>query len=289
MRKINEVKSKSVFITGASTGIGKACAIHLDAIGFRVYAGIRQNKDAEELRKIASDGLVPIHLDVTDQESIKATIDTLSDSVGDKGLDGLVNNAGIAITGPMEFLPIEELRRQFEINVFGQVAVTQAFLGLLRQARGRIVNISSISGQVALPFLGPYASSKFALEAISDALRVELRPWGIHVILIEPGRIATPIWEKSLEKANENMQALPPQGKELYGSILEFARESMMNPSRSMLTVETVAEVIERALTTKNPKPRYAVGRKAGRRILLFKLLPTWLRDKMMAQRMGLK
>jgi NAD(P)-dependent dehydrogenase (short-subunit alcohol dehydrogenase family) len=289
MDKRNGKEMKSVFITGASTGIGKACALRLNALGFRVFAGVRQEKDGEELQRITSNNLVPIHLDVTDANSIAAAGELLYATLDDKGLDGLINNAGIAIAGPIEFIPIGELRHQFEVNVIGQVAVTQAFLGLLRQASGRIVNISSISGQVAFPLLGPYASSKFALEAISDALRVELRPWGINVILIEPGRIATPIWEKSMAKANENLQVLPTRGKELYGSIIDYVRASMMNPSRSMLRVETVAEVVEQALTARKPKPRYAIGRKTGRRILLFKFLPTGVRDWLMARRMGMK
>jgi NAD(P)-dependent dehydrogenase (short-subunit alcohol dehydrogenase family) len=289
MRKINEKNPKSVLITGASTGIGKACAVHLSSLGFRVFAGIRQQKDEQNLANESSKGLIPIHLDVTDTGSVNRVKELLHAELGDKGLDALINNAGIAVTGPIEFIPLEDLRRQFEVNVIGQVAITQACLGMIRRASGRIVNISSFSGQVALPFLGPYASSKFALEAISDALRVELRPWGIHVILIEPGRIATPIWEKSLAKADENMQSLPPQGKELYGSIIEYARQSMMKPSRTMLKVEAVAGVVEQALTVKKPKPRYAIGRKTSQRILLFKILPTGLRDKMMASRMGMK
>jgi NAD(P)-dependent dehydrogenase (short-subunit alcohol dehydrogenase family) len=289
MRKMNKKSPKSVLITGASTGIGKACALHLCSVGFQVFAGVRQQKDEHDLANQSSNGLIPIQLDVTEIGSINKAIELLHGELGDKGLDAIINNAGIAVTGPIEFIPLEDLRRQFEVNVIGQVAVTQACLSLIRKASGRIVNISSFSGQIALPFLGPYASSKFALEAISDALRVELRPWGIHVILIEPGRIATPIWEKSLAKADENMQSLPPQGKELYGSILEYARQSMMKPSRRMLKVEAVAEVVEQALTVKKPKPRYAIGRKTNQRIFLFKILPTGLRDKMMASRMGMK
>ena len=286
---MGENNSKCVFVTGASTGIGKACALHLNELGFCVFAGVRQQIDGEHLLQRSSGGLFPVHLDVTDSDSITAAADTVRANLGNKGLDGLINNAGIAITGPIEFIPVQELRHQFEVNVVGQVAVIQSFLSLLRLERGRIVNISSFSGQVALPFLGPYASSKFALEAISDALRVELRPWGIFVILIEPGRIDTPIWGKSLAKADENIQALPPQGKDLYGPIIAKVRESMMDPSRSMLTVEAVAGVVEQALTANKPKPRYAIGRKTSRRILLFKFLPTWLGDWMMASRMGMK
>ncbi|MFU8771974.1 MAG: SDR family oxidoreductase, partial [Anaerolineales bacterium] len=273
MIKSNETNSKSVLITGASTGIGKACAVHLSELGYQVFAGIRQQKDEHDLLKKSNNGLIPVQLDVTDTGSINEAAKMIQTTLGERGLYALVNNAGIAVSGPIEFIPIDDFRQQFEVNVIGQVAVTQTFLDLLRKAYGRIVNISSISGQIALPFLGPYASSKFALEAISDALRVELRPWGIPVILIEPGRIATPIWEKSLARADENIRGLPPKGKELYSQIIDYARKSMTNPSRTMLSVESVVRVVEQVLSVKNPRARYAIGRKTSQRILLFKIL----------------
>src|SRR5258708_33287478 len=184
--------ARSVVATGASTGIGEACALRLDRRGFHVFAGVRREVDGGALKQKASGRLTPILLDVTDASSIKSAAAAVAASLDEEGLSGLVNNAGIAIAGPLEFLPIDELRRQFEVNVIGQIAVTQAFLPLLRKGHGRIVNMGSISGRLAFPLLGPYAASKFALRALTTALRMELRPWGIPVSIIEPSGIATP-------------------------------------------------------------------------------------------------
>jgi NAD(P)-dependent dehydrogenase (short-subunit alcohol dehydrogenase family) len=166
----------AVVITGASTGIGRACALSLDALGFRVFAGVRKSDDGESLRRVASDRLTPVFIDVTDKQSIAAAAGSVSREVGTAGLVGLVNNAGVAVPGPLEYLPLEELRRQLEINLVGQLAVIQAFLPLLRKARGRIVNISSLAGKLTTPFNGAYSAAKHGIEAFSDALRMELTP-----------------------------------------------------------------------------------------------------------------
>ena len=181
--------AKSVVITGASTGIGAACALHLDQWGWRVFAGVRKQGDAEALRAQGSARLTPVSLDVTDTVSISTAASAVAGAVGAAGLAGLVNNAGIVVPGPIELLPLSDLRRQLEINVVGQVAVTQAFLPLIRAGRGRIVNMGSIAGRMATPFTGAYGASKFALEALTDALRLELQPWGISVSIIEPGAV----------------------------------------------------------------------------------------------------
>src|SRR5919112_1052610 len=185
----------NVLITGASTGIGHATAKRMLAYGWEVFAAARKDEDLERLR---GEGFTPIKLDVTDPETIAAAREELDE----RGLRGLVNNAGVAVSGPIEFIPLDELRRQLEVNLVGQVAVIQAFLPNIREATGRIVNISSIGGRIALPMVGPYAASKHALEAVSDSLRRELRPWGIHVSLIEPGGVTTPIWEKGKATAD---------------------------------------------------------------------------------------
>ena len=205
-------------ITGASTGIGAACATHLRGLGFRIFGGVRKPEDAERLR---SAGAEPLTIDVTDADSIRSAASQL----GDAPLAGLVNNAGVAVAGPVEFVPIEELRHQLEVNVIGQVAVTQAFLPALRRARGRVVNIGSIGGRVALPLLSPYAASKFALEAITDSLRRELRPWGMHVSIVEPGAVATPIWDKSRAANEEVASRMPPESLELYGKLIDRIRD----------------------------------------------------------------
>jgi NAD(P)-dependent dehydrogenase (short-subunit alcohol dehydrogenase family) len=267
---------RSALVTGASTGIGEACALHLDALGWRVFAGIRRPADAERLRGLASERLVPVRLDVTDEESIREAAATVAQTLGPAALTGLVNNAGIAVAGPLEFVPPAELRRQLEINVVGQLAVTQAFLPMLRRSRGRIVNMSSVSGRFASPFMGPYAASKFALEAMSDSLRVELRPWGIRVSLVEPGVIATPIWQKSLAAADEMLSGLPDEAHELYGAAVEAIRNGVQNIQG--IPAERVAEVVAHALTARRPKYRYVLGTGARARIGM-SYLPTRLRD----------
>ncbi len=269
----------AVVITGASTGIGEACALYLDQRGFHVFAGVRKSADGEALQQKASARLKPILIDVTQSETITTAAEAVTKAVGGVGVTGLVNNAGIAIGGPLEFLPIAELRRQLEVNVIGQVAVTQAFLPLLRAGRGRVINMSSISGRIAMPFFGPYASSKFALEALTDSLRLELLPWGIKVISIQPGAITTPIWEKSLAKANEISDKLPAEAHRLYGPRLTAVRQSARQSGEQGIPAEAVAEAVLHALTAKRPKLRYLVGQDAKAGALLVKLLPERLRE----------
>jgi NAD(P)-dependent dehydrogenase (short-subunit alcohol dehydrogenase family) len=270
---------KTVVITGASTGIGAACALHLDRLGWRVFAGVRKSGDGETLRQQASARLTPLLFDVTDPAAIAAAAAAVTAAVGETGLVGLVNNAGVAYGGPLEFLPIADLRRQFEVNVIGQIAVTQAFLPLLRRGPGRVVNMGSISGRVAMPFVGPYAASKFAMEALTDSLRVELRPWHIHVAIIEPGPIITPIWQKSLAAADELTQALPPTAHQLYGAAIAKARERLIAASQAGIPPEAVAQVVAHALTAKRPKTRYPIGRGVRLAILFAKFIPDRLRD----------
>ena len=206
----------AVVVTGASTGIGEACALQLDRMGFSVFAGVRREADGKALEQKASGRLTPVFIDVADEVSIASAVETVSAAVGDAGLAGLVNNAGIAVPAPIELVPLDALRRQLEVNVIGQVSVTQAFLPLVRKAQGRIVNMGSIAGRLAIPFLGPYCMSKFAMEALTDSLRVELRPWGIKVSLVEPGRISTPIWGKGIATGHELMK---DRHNTLYGPL----------------------------------------------------------------------
>jgi len=263
--------ARSVVVTGASSGIGEACARRLARAGWRVHAGVRRDEDAERLR---NDGLEPLVLDVTDEGSIAAA----ASQVG-KPLAGLVNNAGVAVSMPLEALPLDELRRQLEINVIGQVAVTQAFLPALRTGRGRIVNVGSIAGRSALPFLGAYAASKHALEAATDALRVELRPFGIEVAIVEPGTIGTPIWAKGAQTFQRIAATLPDGALEPYAGRLAAFREAAAAAGRRGEPAEKVAEAIEHALTASKPKTRYLVGRDARRRARIERL-PDRLRDR---------
>jgi NAD(P)-dependent dehydrogenase (short-subunit alcohol dehydrogenase family) len=266
--------SGTVLVTGASTGIGEATAFHLKELGFDAVAAVRKDEDAERL---GSQGLRTVKLDVTDADSIAAARAEL----GDGPLAGLVNNAGIAVAAPLEFLPLDQLRRQLEVNVIGQVAVTQQFLPSLRAARGRIVNVSSIGGRVALPLVAPYNASKFALEAISDSLRRELLPHGVDVIVIEPGGVKTPIWGKSTETANEFQKGMPPEAEQLYGPMVEALRkESAKISEQTGIAPREVAEAIGRALTAKRPRTRYLVGREAKIRAAAAKVMPDRMMDR---------
>ncbi len=268
-------------ITGASTGIGAACATHLRGLGFRIFGGVRKPEDAERLR---SAGAEPLTIDVTDADSIRSAASQL----GDAPLAGLVNNAGVAVAGPVEFVPIEELRHQLEVNVIGQVAVTQAFLPALRRARGRVVNIGSIGGRVALPLLSPYAASKFALEAITDSLRRELRPWGMHVSIVEPGAVATPIWDKSRAANEEVASRMPPESLELYGKLIDRIRTETIGLGETGTPPIKVAEAVAHALTASRPKTRYLVGSEAKSRARAAALLPDRVFDALIARTLGI-
>jgi NAD(P)-dependent dehydrogenase (short-subunit alcohol dehydrogenase family) len=282
---MSAARTGAIVITGASSGIGQACALHLDRLGFQVFAGVRKEADGEALRHEASARLQPILLDIIDPEQIAASVVTVSDAVGTRGLAGLVNNAGVGIGGPLEFIAIEELRRQLEINVVGQVAVTQAFLPLIRAARGRIVMMGSISGRAAAPFLGPYSASKFALEALTDTLRMELHPWGIEVVIVEPGTIATPIWEKSRRLAEDVSRRLPPEALKLYGRGIAGVQRWIEGAERKGAPPSMVARAVEHALTAEKPKTRYLVGRDARLRAAL-QYLPDRLRDRLILSQM---
>lgn len=271
---------RSILVTGAAKGIGHATVQRLARAGHRVFAGIRDPAAGDALRRELGDGLVPLQLDVTASHEIAQAAEAIGRLVGADGLYGLVNNAGIAIAGPLEFLPIDELRRQLEVNVVGQMAVTQAMLPLIRKARGRVVNIGSISGRSAMPLVGPYAASKHALEALTDALRVELMEWGIHVSIIEPGMIATPIWQTSVAAAEKLAARMPAQATELYGRIIEGLRERALGGTTKGASPELVADAVEHALFSSTPKTRYLVGRDARLRLLLQRLPDRW-RDRL--------
>jgi NAD(P)-dependent dehydrogenase (short-subunit alcohol dehydrogenase family) len=252
--------AKAVLVTGASTGIGEATARRLKRAGWDVFAAARKDADLERL---SGEGFTAVKLDVTDAGSIAAAKAALDE----RGLHGLVNNAGVAVSGPLEYLPLDELRHQLEVNLVGQVAVIQAFMPNIREAKGRIVNVSSIGGRMALPLVGPYAASKYGLEAVSDSLRRELRPWKIHVALIEPGAVVTPIWDRGRETADRLEAEMGPQARARYGKLADTIRsETEKIPDRGV-EADEVAKAIEQALTDSRPKLRYVVGRDAKMRL----------------------
>jgi NAD(P)-dependent dehydrogenase (short-subunit alcohol dehydrogenase family) len=273
-----------VVVTGASTGIGAACALHLDRLGFQVFAAVRKPADGEALRARSSARLAPLLMDVTAPDSIARAASEVERAVDPAGLRGLVNNAGIVVAGPLELLPLEALRRQLEVNVVGQVAVTQAFLPLLRRGRGRIVNMGSISGRMATPFMGAYSASKFALEALTDALRVELAPWGIQVIIVEPGAIRTPLWQRGGAAAEELERRMPAERRALYEAAAAAVRKAAARAERRAMPPEAVARAVAQALTARKPRTRYLVGRDARTQARLARWLPDRLRDRLIAK-----
>jgi NAD(P)-dependent dehydrogenase (short-subunit alcohol dehydrogenase family) len=253
--------SGGVLITGASTGIGEATALRLDHAGFRVFAGVRKAEDGERLAKACSGRLRIVEpLDVTKADQIAAAAALVETELGGEPLKGIVNNAGIGIGGPLEALDLDDFRRTIEVNTTGQLAVTKAFLPLLRRSHGRIVNMTSIGGRVAQPFAGPYIASKFALEGVTDVLRLELLEWDIDVIAIEPGTIATPIWEKGSLQADAEIEKLTPEQRELYGKRLQKMAKVLARQNTRGAPPEKVAQAVEHALTAKRPKTRYLIG-----------------------------
>ena len=277
----------AVLVTGASTGIGAACALELDKQGFRVFAGVRSEAACQRLQAIASDNLTTVMFDVTDAASIAAAAATVRNAVGEAGLAGLVNNAGIAVCGPLEVVPIEALRKQLEVNVIGQVAVTQALLPLLRMARGRIVNVGSVNGALAPPYFGPYSASKFALEAITDSLRGELRKWGISVSIVEPGPVDTPIWDKSTAAADELAEGIPPEKLEPYQADLDVLRAKTKEIVTTAMPVRRVVNAVVHALTASRPKTRYFITWRTLFASRIFRLVPDRIRDWILRREMG--
>jgi len=277
---------RSVVITGASSGIGAACALYLDEKGFRVFATIRKQSDGDEIAALGSSRLEPLLLDVSDAESIAGAAQTVDAGLKGRGLAGLVNNAGVSVDVPLECVDIGVLRHQLEVNAIGPAAVTQAFLPLLRRARGRVVNVSSVQGRVASPFSGPYCMSKFALEAFTDCLRQELADWGMHVASVQPGAIDTAMWEKGREddwSAEASKQEL-----ELYGEGYQAFRRFSDRNAAGAIACDAVSQAIFHALTARRPRTRYLVGTDARLYGRLAQICPDRFVDWITRKVMGL-
>lgn len=281
---------RHVVITGASTGIGYATVRELIDHEYHVFGSVRKAADAERLQEAFGESFTPLLFDVTDAPAIQAAVEQVRTALGEEdNLVGLVNNAGVAVAGPLMHLPVAELRQQFEVNLFGLVAVTQAFLPLLGARPdttvmpGRIINLSSVSGRIAYPFMGPYAASKHALEGLSDSLRRELMLYGIDVILIEPGSVRTPIWDKA-EQLDINRYANTD-----YVAVLEKMQKTMVDLGRQGLAPEKIAFTIRLALESPKPKPRYTIANNYWVGWWLPQWLPTRWFDRMLAINLGLK
>lgn len=274
---------KTVLITGASTGLGRATALHLAERGFRVLGAVRKAEDGERLVADCASGRAEhVVLDVTDEASIAAAAEQVAGKVGDRGLWGLVNNAGICVSAPLEVVSTDLLRRQLEVNVVGQLAVTQAFLPLLRAARGRLVNVTSGLGTVAIPYLGPYSAAQFAKEGMSDALRRELAPMGVSVSVVSPGAIWTPIWGKIAQDGQGALAAAPAAVADLYrATFLRFLHFNEQSAKDSKTQPAEVAAAIRNALTSVKPKTRYRIGTDVRRGSFLARVLPDTAVDSM--------
>ena len=271
---------KNVLITGTSSGLGRSTALMLAADGWQVFAGVRKEADGESLKKDAEGDLVPLLLDVAKQDSVDAAAARLTEATGGK-LHGLINNAGIYLGGPLELMKNDEIARSFAVNVTGLLSVTRACLPLLRAAEGRIINIGSISGLVAMPGVSVYAGSKHAVEAITDSLRIELQPFGVKVIVIEPGGIQTPIWEKGAQRDAERPEDPHTENLlEIYAPLVKLLEK--LNAKPGGLPPEDVARVVIDALETSRPKNRYLVGKDA-KSIALLGRLPDLVRDKLIS------
>jgi NAD(P)-dependent dehydrogenase (short-subunit alcohol dehydrogenase family) len=279
--------TRSVVITGASTGIGRASVAELARRGWRVWATIRRERDAQALRQAHGEAVSPLLLDLTDEGSVRAAGETVR-AAGP--LHGLVNNAGVALSGPLEYTPIEVFRRQLEVNLTGQLLVTQAMLPSLRLAReegadARIVMVGSMAGRVAAPMLGAYHAAKFGLVGLTDSLRAELAPFGIRVILVEPGAIATPIWERGRAAAEELRRTLPAEAEQRYAKQIRFAEAMANRQATAGPPPERAALAIATALTARNPRPRQPVGRDARLAGLAARLLPSRVLYRLTAAR----
>lgn len=277
----------SIVITGASTGIGLACALRLDKLGFRVFASVLSDAEGETLRRRASPRLEIFVLDIGEADSIAGAVQSISAKVGDAGIAGLINNAGILNCAPLELQKIAHVRQVFEVNVIGHIAMTQAFLPLLRAGKGRIVNLGSLAGRSALPYTSPYNASKWAFRALNDTWRLELKAQGIAVVLIEPGRVKTPIWGKNSAISAQMARDAPSGALELYPAFTAQSREIARTAHRKGVRAAAIARVVVLALTSPKPRPRYVVGREA-KLLLAVEALPTPLRDWLVARRFRL-
>lgn len=279
--------SKAILISGASSGIGRALSLELDRQGYQVFAGVRKPDDAEAIRSQSSDRLIPLLLDVTLPETITAACRDVCVKTGGE-LYCLINNAGISIGGSMEFISIENFKHQLDVNVIGQLALTQACLPLLRKGIGRVIFVSSVAGRLVSPFNSPYGVSKAALVAMADGLRLELAPWNIKISVLIVGSVQTPIWEKSSRMAGEILRFMPAESRDMYGKMQSRAGKFYAHAGKHGMQVEELVRITKGVIKSSRPKEYILVGRDAVLIELMAKLLPVRWRDWLVRERMGL-
>jgi NAD(P)-dependent dehydrogenase (short-subunit alcohol dehydrogenase family) len=276
----------NIVVSGASTGIGRAIVGQLHQRGFRIFAGVRREADAKSLLEAFPHRVFPVPLDVTSEQQIKKAVSIVADRCPD-GIKALINNAGIAEPGPLEFVSDRQIRHQLEVNLIGPLKVTQAFLPLIRsyiestRDFARVINIGSIAGRSASPFLGLYNASKFALAGLSEAQALELKPWNIDVVLVEPGSVDTPMWQKGRLVFEDSFAEMPEEAQRLYGPAVARAQTAAERFARRCIKPEGVARVVLTALTVMNPQPRYLVGADAKFMGALVRLLPYRFRQRL--------
>ena len=283
-----DVRRGAVVVTGASTGIGAATAVRLASEGFEVFAGVRHVSDAPDCHDDVAGSVTPLGLDITDERSIRAAAAVVGEAVAERGLAGLVNNAGIVKPAPLEFQPLDDFRQQLEVNLVAHVAVTQAFLPLIRCGHGRIVNVGSIGGRLALPLHGAYSASKFGMEGLTDALRLELRQWGIPVSLVDPGATETAIFGKTLAEIDALRQTLGQAGFDLYEEQITALRALVEKTAASAEPADVLADTIARALTSKKPRARYLAGKDAKEVAILARTGSDSVKDRAVISQVGL-
>ena len=282
---------RNILITGASTGIGRAIALDLASLGDQVFGTVRNQKDADALLAATPAGAKPIQallLDVTDGESVLQAAVELTARLDGAGLHGLVNNAGVAIAAPLEYIPIEDFQLQMDINLTGLLRTTQAFLPLVKKTRGRIINISSIAGRLAFPLAGPYHASKHGVEGLSDALRMELQRYGIEVVVIQPGAIRTPIWDTAAKKSSEMGKTLSEQGRKEYGKLIHQVGKASARAGAEGDDPQLCADAVRTALNADRPRTRYIVGRNAKIGMFLRRILSDRRMDKIVGKGLDL-
>ncbi len=272
----------SVLVTGAGRGIGKSIVEHLATRGWDVIAGVRNERDAATVTALSPQRVSSVILDVTDAGHIAALQESLPER-----LDAIVNNAGVVVSGPMETVSPDEWRKQLEINVIGQLAVTQAVLPRLRRSRGRVVFISSVNGRLSMPLIGAYCASKFALEAAADALRMELRPWHIGVAIVEPAQTDTDMWRTADDMVEQTEAALTSEQRDLYTRHIAGMRKMIPLSQRLAVPTEKVSAVVEEALTARRPRARYVVGVGPKLQVALMTNLPAWASDRVLRRVSG--
>ncbi len=268
-----------VIITGASSGIGEATARELARLGFYVLAGVRRDQDADAIR---GQSIEPLVLDITNPGHVNALAARVREDPEGRAVRALINNAGVGVNAPFEVFPIDEWRRLFEVNFFGHIMMTQALLPALIRSKGRVINISSVGGKIAMATYGPYAGTKFALEAVSDSLRREIAGLGVKVIVVEPAAVQTQIGAQAIATAHRIAATMTPEQDQRYGALVHAVTGQAASAMESGVSADVAAQVLAKAVTARKPRTRYTIGRE-GALLPLLTMMPDRMLDRVLA------